>query len=502
MYLMIQNPGVAPIEAFTILGVSPTRIAYSERVIKDDNDLDLLIGMFGSGSKHAINILLRNDLVPTVFCGRMRLNFYVKPERMDDGLTHHCYGQVRCKISGKTLNGVSVNRDDKLGFALEYGIHDWDDLSMGLREFVSNAIDRTIREEGKFLSAINQGRLKIEVVNDNQVRAKDGYTRVFIPFNDKIQRFYIELPKRFLHFSEPELIRQIILPKRDRNFGVVKGAVIYRKGVFVRESGNLSSLFDYNFSDELRIDESRNVDDWRVGEAAAVAMRLADTDTLVKVYRSLIKNEETWESKLDKYYLSIELIYDENRRKQAMNNWAKAWELASDGGVLVESFEGSNNYLAERAKRKGFRTVSVPNSNWTSVSINNGPLTVYKALSEHEVKGRDIVEATPYAQEAVNIVWGWIEEVGLTGGNVKPIVSSFHLLPDAESETFGFYENGIVYINVIHSNNGVNNRLLQTALDELTHHVTGSLDCSRDFQSFLMRMIIEKFTQKSNWSEW
>ena len=289
MFLMIQNPGVAPHEAFTVLGLSTTRSAYSERVRDDDNDLDLLIGTFGSGSKLSINLLLRNSLSPVVFCGKQRLEFYVKPESVDDGLQQRNYGQVRVKRSGKTVDGVSINRDEKLGFALEYGVQDWDDLSMGLREFVSNAIDRTIREEGKFLPAIHDGRLQIEIVSDNQVRAKDGYTRIFVPFNDLVQKFYMELPKRFLHFSEPHSIRQNILTKRDRNFGSVKNAVIYRKGVFVREvqSSAHTSLFDYNFSDELKIDEARNVDDWRVAEAAAVAMRNASTEVLTTVYRSL-----------------------------------------------------------------------------------------------------------------------------------------------------------------------------------------------------------------------
>lgn len=494
MFLMIQNPGIAPHEAFTVLGLSTTRSAHSERVKDDDNDLDLLIGTFGSGSKHAINLLLRNSLSPIVFCGKQRLEFYVKPESVDDGLQVRNYGQVRVKRSGKTAEGVSINRDEKLGFALEYGVQDWDDLSMGLREFVSNAIDRTIREEGKFLPAIQDGRLQIEIVADNQVRAKDGYTRVFVPFNELIQKFYMELPKRFLHFSEPQLIRQNILTKRDRNFGHVKNAVIYRKGVFVREvlSCKNASLFDYNFNDELKMDEARNVDDWRVAEAAAVAMRNATTDTLTTVYRSLIKKEESWESTFDQWTLSIERIHDAEKRSAAKARWTEAWNIAADKAVLVEHYESGTNNLEEKITRKGFKTASV--KSWATASVTNGPRTVYDVLSSHETKGLEVIEPTEFATQAVDTVWGWIEECNLTNGREKPSVQSFNQLPDAESETFGFYENGVVFINTIHSNAGVNDRLLQTALDELTHHCTGSFDSSRDFQSFLMRIIIAKFS--------
>ena len=47
MFLRIQNPGVAPVEGFTLLGVSTTR----------DCGVEGAIGQFGSGNKHAINVL-------------------------------------------------------------------------------------------------------------------------------------------------------------------------------------------------------------------------------------------------------------------------------------------------------------------------------------------------------------------------------------------------------------------------------------------------------------
>ena len=54
-----------------------------------------------------------------------------------------------------------------------------------------------------------------------------------------------------------------ILPKNNRNLGDRKAAVIYRRGVRVREfeSSDQESLFDYNLND-LTIDESRKASDW------------------------------------------------------------------------------------------------------------------------------------------------------------------------------------------------------------------------------------------------
>ena len=100
--------------------------------------------------------------------------------------------------------------------------------------------------------------MKIEVVDEAQVRAKRNFTRVFVPLNAEVLDFYNDLGKWFLHFSEPESLSKAILPKKNRNLGDRKAAVIYRRGVRVREfeTSDTETLFDYNLND-LPIDESR-----------------------------------------------------------------------------------------------------------------------------------------------------------------------------------------------------------------------------------------------------
>ena len=79
--------------------------------------------------------------------------------------------------------------------------------------------------------------VKVELVPEEKVRAKKGYTRVFVPAdNEEVIRFFANLGKWFLHFSEPESIMQAILPKKARNLDAdCHTAVIYRRGVRVRE---------------------------------------------------------------------------------------------------------------------------------------------------------------------------------------------------------------------------------------------------------------------------
>src|SRR5438270_2589866 len=112
-------------------------------------------------------------------------------------------------------------------------------------------------------------------------------TRVFIPLTDEVFEFHRNLGKWFLHFSEPHLINQAILPKRNRNLNGRKAAVIYRRGVRVREfeASDKASLFDYNINN-LAMDESRKADDWKIQFEAARALRDASSDILTKVILS------------------------------------------------------------------------------------------------------------------------------------------------------------------------------------------------------------------------
>ena len=125
---------------------------------------------------------------------------------------------------------------------------------------------------------------------EEKVRAKRGCTRVFVPAdNEEVIRFFANLGKWFLHFSRAgSRSPQAILPKKSRNLDPdCHTAVIYRRGVRVREIDQYSSesLFDYNLND-LRVDESRNVDDYQCRNAATKAMAKASPEILATWMRS------------------------------------------------------------------------------------------------------------------------------------------------------------------------------------------------------------------------
>jgi len=195
------------------------------------------------------------------------LEFTTKPGRMKALEGETGYNRVVVKHGGTDEDGTSVTYTEELSQTDEYGAIDWNCLGMAFREFVSNAIDAAIAVNRQANGNVKWpwDGVKVELVPEEKVRAKRGWTRVFVPAdNEEVIRFFANLGKWFLHFSEPESITSTILTKKSRNLDPnCHTAVIYRRGVRVREIEQYSSesLFDYCLND-LRVDESRNVDDY------------------------------------------------------------------------------------------------------------------------------------------------------------------------------------------------------------------------------------------------
>src|SRR5207245_7346132 len=156
--------------------------------------------------------------------GTLKLEFSTRPQVVSDNHATKEFNRVVVKYGGTDpVTGASRSSTEELGFVLDYGKQDWNEVALALREFVSNAIDRSIREWGDWSG------VRIEVVDEAQVRARRDYTRVFVPLSAEVLEFYNNLGRWFLHFSEPASLRQGILPKANGNLGARHAAVLYRK---------------------------------------------------------------------------------------------------------------------------------------------------------------------------------------------------------------------------------------------------------------------------------
>lgn len=458
-YLLIQNKGVAPIEGYTLLGMSTSR------------GVDGAIGQFGSGTKHAINLLLRKGTEFHIYCGKNRLEFYYENVTINDGLADKQVSKVYCRITGE------INRTIDCGWVLDFGAMDWVYTSMALREFVSNAIDRTIKGGSNFQVATKKGELCVKP--DPQKRAKDGYTRIYVRMDCEVQAFYDNLGEHFLHFGKVENVAQRFIPKsREHN----TGPKIYRHGVLVRELKGKPSAFDYNFGNELKIDESRNSDEYGLRANIANALNQADETTLATLFK-LMSDEDLYEASLDEWYLGYHA--DEKQR----DNWQNAWKAANGDALVGTDHESpTTKYAVE----KGHTVRVVKSQAFASVAQKMGVKSVISALGDVAKEGEVLVNTPDAFGEAVDAVWGWIENAHMDRGKDKPQVRAFRDIMKAGTETFGYHKHGGKVIFIREDVGG--KLLLKTVMEECAHYVTGATDMSRDFQNYLIDLIVEQAT--------
>ena len=113
--------------------------------------------------------------------------------------------------------------------------------------------------------------------------------------------------------------------------------------------------------------------------------------------------------------------------------------------------------------------------------------------------GREITEASPDAQAAVDFVWKILEEIGLTNDKEKPPVKCFTSILDGGTMLNGYYVDGEVFINrdlagagsIVAGQEALSDRLINVALEEVAHYVTQATDNCRDFQNYLLDVAVK-----------
>ena len=420
MYLMIENAGVADVRSFTKVGLSTAR---------DNADK---IGQFGSGTNLGMLCLMRRGLTPRVYCGKTKVEFSVNPNIMGDTDYHDVFVKIGTKAP------------IEMSYTLEMGALDWDDPAMGLREFISNAID----------ACETPSDINVEIVNSP--RAKDGYTRVFVPVDHTVNQFVGELSKRFLQFTSTDLSARV-LPKK-----VASPVRIYRKGVFVREMEK-DGKFDYNFGDELDIDECRNANDHDCKKAIAGALS-KDKEAVKIIFHTMVSGEVSAETELDSYYLWKE------------SWWLEVWnEVAGEQYVIVKD---TQSILASFILKK-HKIPVVVNEQWYNEMQRAGIPTGSSILDVAEESGCETLEPTELATKIRDEVWEWLVDVNLTNEHPKPEIKLFSkVIENGKPMQMGYQMGACIFINKDFQENR------QTYLEEIAHYVTGASDGTREFQEF------------------
>ena len=450
-----------------------------------------VIGQFGSGNKHAVAVLLRNELSPVVFAGTLRLEFGTRPQVVSDAQATKEFSRVVVKYGGSDpITGASRSSTEDLGFVLDYGKQDWQEVALALREFVSNAIDRSIREWGDWSG------VKIEVVDEAQVRAKRNFTRVFVPLSAEVLAFYNDLGKWFLHFSEPEVAGQGDPAEEEPQPGRPQG------GCHLQAWRPCPGIREQRYRVPVRLQPER-LADRRIPQMLAIgtcshhcgkALANGDKHALAVLFDRLLNSDQpAWEFTFDHYSLSPSSGDSSEVFSQRSKNWSEAFaQVAGEDAVLTG--KGTKDQL----ERKGYIPVVAP-ENLISAAGVYGVQTSASVLTVDEMVGRQISDATPDAQAAVDFVWSWLEETGLTNGKEKPPVKVFTSILDGGTMLNGFYRDGTVFLHEalggtaseFGGRQALSDRLLHVALEEVAHHVTGATDNSRDFQNFLLDLAVK-----------
>jgi hypothetical protein len=199
--------------------------------------------------------------------------------------------------------------------------------------------------------------------------------------------------------------------------------------------------------------------------------------------KSMVRQEDTFESNLDADYILPTWTTPSDDQKE---NWVEAWSKANEDGPAILCLEG-NETAVQTIQKKGYKPRKVKSQSWVNTAKRMGVRHSSDILTANEEKGREIIPPTAAASQAVDTVWSWLEALGMTKGKDKPEVRGFRELMDAEGGTMGYWEEGSSVVHIREDiSTSVNEYTLKVALEEVTHFVTGSTDCSRDFQQFLI----------------
>ena len=222
------------------------------------------------------------------------------------------------------------------------------------------------------------------------------------------------------------------------------------------------------------------------------ALANADRGILATLFDRLINTDTgVWEFGFDTY--SMTTCRNSQTDQLRAKNWQEAFSLvAGDDAVLTG--EASVDQLG----RKGYKPIKAP-ENLVRAAEQYGVQTPGRVLSADELSGREISDATPDAQAAVDLVWEWLEETGLTNGKDKPPVKVFTSILNGGTMLNGYYRSGEVFINadlagagfVAGGRQSLSHRLLVVALEEVAHFVTEATDNSRDFQNYLLDVAVK-----------
>ncbi len=452
-----ENPSV---ELLTLLGASSSR------------GLEERIGQFGSGFKYGLALLAREDLLEhvKVCLGPAVFTFFREPVSMRDSQGRETWTN---KIKMKQQGGATYD----LNISEAFGAIDWTDIGMAVREVISNGLDGAESYDGTYRTF----RMKTDVpAEGRKARAEDKLVRIYLPLTEEVEDYVEQVKSRFICLRSNYDKTAKVLAKR-----AAGPAKIFRKGVQVGEFGE-ESLFDYNLSD-ISLNESRNVAYYEAREKSAHAFyehgSAEQRETFLR--RLIVGSEDLWERSWPMYGLRPDLPGMDG------DKIGEAWQ-ASVRAVFGDAVLVTDDVTKEMVRKKGYTPLKVSSEFYSFLRGAKMP-SASSVLNEHEMHGKEVTAASPQVEKTLTDVWETLSRLRMTQGKEPPKAACF--CQNTADGMFGYYKDGTCYIRSdIKDDPGL--MLLQTVLEEVSHHVTGATDNSRDFQEFAFKVAAQLLMER------
>jgi hypothetical protein len=454
--LMVENRGIVGTDLLTVVGASTSRGESS------------MIGQFGTGQKFSIALFLRHSLDVKLTIGKDVFEFGIDERTSQDvrGRTASIREVIMKQVGG------SSRKTKPGGFDVSFGEVDWTETSMGIREVISNACDASMALQGDYKG------VRIELVEDPQKFARDGYTRVWIQADSEVRKYVANLDRHFPILQKGGFdIHTTIIPKQTPDT-----LRVYRKGVLVGQFDEYRSLNDYNLN-TLELRESRTISESSATYAIARAIKRADPAHLAPILEAIAEHRDVFEvTEINHDYMARD-SWDSASDTTLADNWSKATKAAFGSKVICK-----NSHEAEQVERKGFDAAIVSEEIQKVLRSHNVCTLAEQVLDHFEVNGREKIELTTELKQRAVALWETLEHLGVTKDKDMPVIEGYNDVMDAGGTMLGYYDRATQRIGVNSDTFDSPLAFTQTLLEEFSHHITQSGDCTRDLQDIAFKI--------------
>lgn len=440
--IIISNQGTVLPEAYTIVGLSSKR-----------ND-DSKIGMFGTGTKYAIAVLMRNGYQISIITGEYGATFTTE----DKEFRGNAFQQVSMKIEYFDDRKPEII---PMGMSTEMGMQ-WE-VNDGLREFICNA-----RDEGGFDVRMGSGSITKDVKSVKALHKKIGEptTSIIITSAQDDQRLKTYLKK----FDEMFLFNRTAIYISD-NISVYKKVSrdnrlrVYRNGVCVLQD-ELMSVYDYELN-LVDLSERRTTDMWQAQYEFSRAV----------------------------FTLPDELLSDILVRSTVLHFESTGVHYEVLPGRVPRIFQDvvlATEDLLERAGDKLFsrKVLLVPETWYKFLRTVPGLQSVHSVIGEVSLmSGKEyrFDQLSSLEKLTVEKALKFVQDAGY-----RIELKDLHF---NEMDSMGLFRDNQIYISTKYIKNGVY-ELVNTIIHEIMHRESKAVDESRAFENYLIQEIIKQLMER------